>query len=276
MSSKTYTPTIEQINATKIGMNISLSANAGAGKTSVLVDRYLKLLLSGIKVNEIVAITFTKKAANEMIERIANNLDELIEDAVRNNEDTRNYKKIRKHLSSANISTIHSFCLDILKDYVIEADLEPNFRELTDIEKLNIIEDAVDIVFEEIASVDTEEDVNWMFPIVKENNLKTELIPLLDKLFTFYHRKDIVNIIELLLKKTDLEEDLDYIDTLTFDEWNKQIIEVFYDNTKNDVNMFIENIKEAMCIFDEIKFTNDNKDKTYSLVNEIINYNTSN
>ena len=247
----THTLTQEQKNALKLGINISLSANAGAGKTYVLVERYIKLLQTGKNVNEIVAITFTKKAANEMIERIADRLDKLIEDAAKNNNDVRHYKKMRRQLSNANISTIHSFCLNILKDYTIEANLEPNFRELTDIEKYSIINDSIDMVLEDV--------------IVDNDETATKV------LFTYYNRRDIVKILNTILNKPDLENTMKHIDSLTFEEWNKQIIEEFFNQTKNEIEGFIEYVSEAMYVFNDVKFkTTELEQNAYTLLNELL------
>lgn len=104
-----FQPTAEQEVAIKtIDRDLVVTAGAGSGKTKVLVERYLYLLEKGFSIDSIVAITFTKKAAQEMKERIQQAQPD-------------------KPLSSARISTIHSFCQALIKDYPREAGVDPQF-----------------------------------------------------------------------------------------------------------------------------------------------------
>jgi ATP-dependent helicase/nuclease subunit A len=96
-----------------VGQNIILSASAGAGKTTVLIARLMKRILEdGVNVDEILAMTFTDLAATEMKKRLAKALQE----EYLQNHDERIYRQIAL-LASARISTIHSFCLSLVKDY---------------------------------------------------------------------------------------------------------------------------------------------------------------
>ena len=107
--------------------HISLTANAGSGKTFVLSKRFVEILLNEeIELSSIVAITFTDKAAGELNKKIAREIDERI----LSEENSGRHKKleeIRRQLVSANISTIHSFCINILKEFSPEAEIDPNF-----------------------------------------------------------------------------------------------------------------------------------------------------
>lgn len=125
--------TREQLLAQSTDRHLAVVANAGSGKTAVLVNRYLSLLLGGVDVREIVAITFTKKAAAEMQKRVAEKLEAILADP---EQQARwgEVKRIRERLNSARISTIHSFCARLLRDFPIEADVNPNFTELTEYE----------------------------------------------------------------------------------------------------------------------------------------------
>ena len=104
----------EQIAAINtLGKNILLSASAGAGKTTVLVARLMKRILEdGVNVDEILAMTFTDLAATEMKKRLAKQL----QIAYKASNDERIYRQIAL-LASARISTIHAFCLGLVKDY---------------------------------------------------------------------------------------------------------------------------------------------------------------
>lgn len=109
-------------------VSIALSAGAGCGKTFVLTQRFLKLIEPGTppdRLNHIVAITFTERAAREMRDRIRETcLDEL-----RNcpTEDVEHWQSVIRGLDSARISTIHSFCTSILRSHAVSAKLDPHF-----------------------------------------------------------------------------------------------------------------------------------------------------
>ena len=130
-----------------------VTANAGSGKTRVLVDKYIDILLNGIdgrKVipNELVAITFTRKAASEMLAKVTKEFNKLLQ----NEQDPKKIGKlkiIRENLINANISTIHSFAGKILRDFPIEAGVAPNFTEISDYEKRIILQDAILSVIED-------------------------------------------------------------------------------------------------------------------------------
>ncbi len=119
--------TPHQINALNTQSSISLTANAGSGKTFVLANRYLKVILdTNTSIHEIAAITFTEKAAGELYGRIAQELSDLSEHK-NPPQIQKKIIKLRKQLVSANISTIHSFCMDLLKEFPVEASLDANF-----------------------------------------------------------------------------------------------------------------------------------------------------
>ncbi|RGB58687.1 UvrD-helicase domain-containing protein [Absiella sp. AM22-9] len=97
--------------------NILVSASAGSGKTTVLVARLMDLVLKDhIAIDEILAMTFTEAAANEMKKRLAKELQTAWQDS----KDEAEKKFLSRQLSSlsnAYISTIHSFCLSIIQKY---------------------------------------------------------------------------------------------------------------------------------------------------------------
>lgn len=120
-----FTP--HQLNVIKSDSHIALTANAGSGKTFVLKYKYLNAAkkLNG-DVSKIAAITFTNKAANELYKKIAEVVNSEIA-STDNQSQLRVLHKIRRNLVSAYISTIHSFCIEILKNYPVEAGVDANF-----------------------------------------------------------------------------------------------------------------------------------------------------
>lgn len=111
------------------GHDILVSASAGSGKTTVLVERVLKEIISGTQVSELLVVTFTKAAAEEMKTRIKSALTkELAKPGV-------NRKYLREQLNqvdTANISTIDAFCLEVIRRFYYSVNLNPSFNILTD------------------------------------------------------------------------------------------------------------------------------------------------
>jgi ATP-dependent helicase/nuclease subunit A len=123
------------------GQNVVLEASAGTGKTSVLVWRYINLLKAGVDPANILAMTFTRKAAAEMRERI---IRELKDAAARSEFDRARWNEVRDRLGEIAISTIDAFCLSLLREFPIEADLDPGFEMADETEVPRLIDDALD------------------------------------------------------------------------------------------------------------------------------------
>ncbi len=124
--------------------NIAVTASAGAGKTATLVERYIELLRQHpeIGVRQVLAITFTQKAAAEMRERIARRLADALDQDLPEPERQR-LRQIRADLPAARISTIHSFCTALLREYPIEADVDPAFAVLEGVDAAQLRQQAV-------------------------------------------------------------------------------------------------------------------------------------
>ncbi len=129
-------PTPEQALAINtIKSNVSLLAGAGSGKTYVLMKRFVQILRADLSVNptNIVAITFTRKAADEIKGRVRQAVSECVEQAQTDLERLRWQEHLQK-VESAPISTIHSLCSRILRDNPVETQLDPEFTILEDFE----------------------------------------------------------------------------------------------------------------------------------------------
>ncbi len=111
--------------------DLLVSAAAGSGKTAVLSERIIQLLMdreNPASINEFLIVTFTNAAASEMKERIGKKIMEAASDMSLDKEVRTHLKKQLSLLSRASITTIHSFCLDIIKNNFHLLDIDPAFR----------------------------------------------------------------------------------------------------------------------------------------------------
>jgi len=145
----------------KTAYRILVTAPAGSGKTRVLASRYLKLLVDGERPQNIVAITFTRKAAGEMKERIVEYLL-LLRDGLKENNIACKLKDMLNDEDSLNkltldmrISTIDSFLSNLIRLFPGESGVNPNFRVIDEIEEEELIDKVVDEVSLELLKQDS-------------------------------------------------------------------------------------------------------------------------
>ena len=127
--------------------NILVSAAAGAGKTAVLVARIIKMITdreNPVDIDKLVVITFTRAAAAQMKQKISDELEKLIEAEPENPLYRRQYRL----LGNAAMSTIDSFCLNIVRSYFQKLDLDPGFRIADETELKLIKSDTLDELME--------------------------------------------------------------------------------------------------------------------------------
>lgn len=141
--------------------NILVSAAAGSGKTAVLVERILHLVSEGknpIDIDHLLVVTFTNAAAAEMRERIGKAIEEKIQEY----PDNMHLQKQMTLLHNAQITTIHSFCLNLIRNHFNVIDLDPGFRMGDEAELKLLKSDVLEDVLEEKYAQGNEEFLVFM------------------------------------------------------------------------------------------------------------------
>jgi ATP-dependent exoDNAse (exonuclease V) beta subunit len=116
---------------TDLDTSFCLEAGAGTGKTTILVERFLSIIRCGrAECSTVAAITFTEKAASEMKDRLFGRIEDLLEGTDLSGEERPRLEKARDDLERAQISTIHAFAAAILREFPLEAGIDPDFQQL--------------------------------------------------------------------------------------------------------------------------------------------------
>lgn len=130
-----------------------VEAAAGTGKTSALVSRVLAVVQSGRgRLREVVAVTFTEKAAGEMKLRLRAEIERARNDASTSDVERTRLEDALRDLETARIGTIHSLCADVLHERPLEAGLDPMFEVAAQDEADALFEAAFDVWFERVVS----------------------------------------------------------------------------------------------------------------------------
>ncbi|MBN8192506.1 helicase-exonuclease AddAB subunit AddA [Bacillus sp. NTK074B] len=130
------------------GQDILVAAAAGSGKTAVLVERIIQKILSEedrMDVDELLVVTFTNASAAEMRHRIGQALGKAIDE----DPHSLHLRKQLSLLNRASISTLHSFCLEVIRKYYYLIDIDPGFRIADETEGDLLRDEVLDDLFEE-------------------------------------------------------------------------------------------------------------------------------
>lgn len=253
--------TPHQSKALNIDRSISLTANAGSGKTFVLAQRFLEVILNtSTPLSQVAAITFTEKAAGELYKRISDELNKLLltttDDELRHRSE-----KIRKQLVSAKISTIHSFCLDLLKEFPVEASIDANFIPINEQKASELIDLSIETKLREMLKATKDQsDVKFLIRLLGSKvNLVSELsemirkrknvLHLIDKYYSL-SENEIANLLFELFKsniKVVFEKELPEVLTQIKIVNNK----VLENNSKNELAVEIKSFLESVKSIDD-------------------------
>ncbi len=145
--------TREQLEAITLPTgDLLVAAGAGSGKTRVLVERIIRKVVAGtepLDLDRLLVVTFTNAAAAEMRQRIG----KALEEAIKEQPDASHIRRQALLLDKASISTLHSFCAEVLHKYFYLKDLNPSYRILEekegDLLRQEILEATLEVYYDE-------------------------------------------------------------------------------------------------------------------------------
>ena len=213
--------------------NILVAAAAGSGKTTVLVSRIInKVIVDNVDIDKLLVVTFTNAAASEMKERLLNKLYEKID----KDPNSKNLQRQINLINRAHISTIHSFCLDVIRNNFFELGISANFRvgDETEIEIMK--EEAIEKVFEDNYESENEDFqllLNMYTSYKDDKPLKDIILKMYDFIASIPFPE---KWLDDAIKDYDVKEK-DFSDT----KWGKIII----DYTKSTIEGYLKNLEQA-------------------------------
>ena len=225
------------------GKNTLVAAAAGSGKTAVLVERMIhKIIDEKIDIDKILVVTFTNAAAAEMRERILDAIYEKLE----KDPDNQHLQKQVTLLNLANICTIDSFCLEVVKNNFYELEnMSPNFRiaDTTEIELLK--EEVLEDLFEEKYETEDKdfEDLITTYTTYRDDTPLKELVKKIHGYIysnpfpqKWLHEKiEMFNLEEQGLLEQDFSKTL----------WGAELLKDLEEETKNDITI-LEDVAETL------------------------------
>ena len=152
--------TVEQQTAIDSKGKVIVSASAGSGKTTVMIEKIIQIILGDTAVSDILAVTFTKKAASQMKDKLKREIIKAINADGVSAEKRKVLKDQLSLVASADISTIHSFCAKLIRSHFFDAGVSGDFKIIAgdDADGIALKNRALDKVFEEAFDEDRSGD----------------------------------------------------------------------------------------------------------------------
>ena len=216
------------------GGNLLVAAAAGSGKTAVLVERIIQMILNSdlkIDIDKLLVVTFTNAAASEMRERIGDAISKKLDE----NPEDEHLQDQLVLLNKASITTIHSFCLEVIKSNFHKINLDPNFRIGDETEcslmKLEAIDETFDILYEQ-----NDEEFCYLVDCYAEKRGDSNLQNLILSIYSFVMASPYPKV---WLKES--AEDFNIADDFDFatSKWAKAILET--------VKIQMEGVEKSLC-----------------------------
>lgn len=241
----------QQLAVNKDNTNIIVSAGAGSGKTTVLKERVLRKLKSGVKISELVILTFTNNAASEMKERIRNII--LNDDEV---------KDMKDEIDKAYITTFDSYAGSIVRKYNYLLNISKNFTitssNLIEIEKIKIL----DNIFENLYLTDNKfKNFIKDFSVKDDKEIRKAILNIYNKFCNLTNKNEFINNIDYYYTK-------EYIDNI-YDKYEEIIF-----NKRDSINELLDLLEDETNDLDKALI---NREKTSNFrecnkLDDLINY----
>src|SRR3989339_1742630 len=242
-----------QSKALNYKKHISLTANAGSGKTFVLSKRYLEIAVNeNLPLRNIAAITFTDKAAGELYQKIAKEIEARIKDA-KEKSSIEQLELIRRQLVSANISTIHSFCIDILREHPVEAGIDANYTPIDEIFADEMIELSVEEVIK--SSLENSTDENKLKYLIRF--FSSKFILSRELTLSIKHRRNLLSLAKHIYSKST-------------DEIANHFYEPFFSITENELKESVPLLLETALKINSVVLNGSPKNPTAIEIKHIL------
>lgn len=224
--------------------NLLVAAAAGSGKTAVLVERIIQIITNKEKpvdIDSLLVVTFTNAAAAEMRERIGDAIGKELE---KNPEDSHLQNQLVL-LNKASITTIHSFCLEVIKSNFHKIDLDPNFRIGDETECTILKLETIEEIFEEFYE-EKEDDFYKLVESYSEKRGDTNLQQMILSIYSF-----VMSSPYPMKWLEDSVNDFNVDDNFNFStsKWARIIL----DTIKIQVNGIVNNFEKALEMVDGIE-----------------------
>lgn len=166
------------------GKDILVSAAAGSGKTKVLITRMIEKVLdeqNPIDVDELLVVTFTNASAAEMRHRMA----QALEEAIAAKPESAHLRRQLNLLNKAQISTLHSFCLNVVRQYAYLLDIDPGFRIADSTEAALLRDDTIGDILEEAYGVEQPDAMYRLADSFTSDRNDQAIETLIDRLYDY-------------------------------------------------------------------------------------------
>ncbi len=235
--------------------NILVSASAGSGKTAVLVERVINLVINyKVDIDKILVVTFTNASAVELKERLLL----AIYEALNKNPNDNFLKRQLTYINRANITTIHAYCLEIIRSNFHLLDIDPNFSIVDEAEGEYLKLKAINKVLEKryINSLEDKKEEQKLYNLLelflsKEEDLIEHILKIHKYIMSFSYPFDYL---KTSIEKYNLDENIDLVDV----DFGKEI----FDSVINELKILIKRTED---ILNEI-YENDEFKKMYDLL----------
>ncbi|MDY4574680.1 MAG: helicase-exonuclease AddAB subunit AddA [Intestinibacter sp.] len=251
--------TIEQQNVIDSrGGNLLVAAAAGSGKTAVLVERIIQMILNEdlkIDIDKLLVVTFTNAAASEMRERIGDAISKKLDE----NPENEHLQDQLVLLNKASITTIHSFCLEVIKSNFHKINLDPNFRIGDETEcslmKLEAIDETFDMLYEK-----NDEEFCYLVDCYAEKRGDTNLQKLILSIYSFVMASPYPKVwLRESAEDFNVDESFDFATS----KWAKAILEtvkIQIEGIEKSIQKAIEDVEdidELMTFTDKLRIEHE-------------------